>query len=98
MSDTPNRPTGEIGEIEMSNSINSLSNMEGKKAKLIYYGRDGENVHEAKESEGYKKEIILTSSYHGEYDMVWFVIYENGKETNRVNAKYVESIIWDTTP
>jgi len=69
--------------------------MEGRKAKRIYYGRDGECLQEAKKAEGYVKEIILTASYHGEYDMVWFCVYENGKETSRHNAKFIETIEWE---
>jgi len=79
----------------MNNSIQNLNTMEGKKAKRIYYGRDGECLQEAQKKEGYCKEIILTSNYHGEYDLVWFMVYENGIEISRHNAKFIETIEWE---
>ena len=67
----------------------------GKKAKRIYYGRDGECLQEAKQSDGYVKEIIFEDIFYGEYSIDWFVVYENGIETSRHNAKYIESIEWE---
>ena len=64
--------------------------MEGRKAMRIYYGRDGECSQEAKNG----REIILHKDYHGEYDIVWFVVFENGIEVSRHNAKYIETIEW----
>lgn len=79
----------------MNNSIQNLNQMEGKKAKRIYYGKDGECIQEAKKTEGYCKEIILTVNEHGEYDLVWFMVFENGVETSRHNAKFIETIEWE---
>lgn len=72
-----------------------IAKMEGRKAKRIYYGRDGESTQSAQVSDNYVKEIIMTNSYHGEYDIVWFVVFENGKETSRYNAKFIETIEWE---
>ena len=66
-----------------------------KKAKRIYFGRDGECMAEAKKSEGYNKEIILVNEFHGEYDLDWFIVIENGLEIARHNAKFVETIEWE---
>ena len=68
--------------------------MEGKKAKRIYYGRDGECMQEAKNKECYVKDIICREEFHGEYNLVWFVVIENGKETLRHNAIFIETIEW----
>lgn len=81
--------------VETNNSIQNLNTMEGKKAKRIYYGKDGEYVQEAKTADGCCTEIILTSNYHGEYDLVWFIVFENGIEKSRYNAKYIETIEWE---
>jgi len=77
------------------NLIEPIAKLEGKKAKRIYYGRDGECLQEAKVSDNYVKEIIMTNTYHGEYDIIWFVCFENGKETSRHNAKFIETIEWE---
>ena len=68
---------------------------EGKKAKKIYCGSDGDCVQIAKNDPTFIKEIILSKDYHGEYDLIWFVILENGKEVSRINAKYVQIIEWE---
>ena len=75
--------------------ITPIAKLEGKKAKRIYYGKDGECYQEAKIGDNYVKEIIMTNTYHGEYDIIWFVCFENGKETSRHNAKFIESIEWE---
>ena len=71
------------------------SEMQGKKVKRIYYGRDGECLQEAKKSDNYRKEIILNNNFHGEYDLVWVVVVVNGIETLRINAKFIETIEWE---
>lgn len=73
----------------------NMQDMEGRKAKQVYYGKDGECLQEAKNGDNYIKEIILATTFHGEYDLVWLCVYENGKEIMRINAKMVESIIWE---
>lgn len=72
-----------------------IAKLEGKKAKRIYYGRDGECMQEAQTTDNYVKEIIMTDTYHGEYDIVWFVVFENGAEVSRHNAKFIETIEWE---
>jgi hypothetical protein len=72
-----------------------IAKLEGKKAKRIYYGENGNCLQEAKTSENYVKEIVFTNTYHGEYDICWFVVFENGKETSRHNAKFIETIEWE---
>lgn len=69
----------------------------GKRAKRIYYGRDGECLQEAKEdmAKNYKKEIIFQSEFHGEYDLGWFIVLENGIEKSRHSAKFIETIEWE---
>ena len=68
---------------------------DGRKIKRIYYGRNGEYMQEAQEKDGYIKEIILSTEDHGEYDLEWAVVYENGKETSRHNFKFVETVEWE---
>ena len=77
------------------NLIEPIAKLEGKKAKRIYYGKDGECYQEAKIADNYVKEIIMTNTYHGEYDIIWFCVFENGVETSRHNAKFIESIEWE---
>ena len=67
---------------------------DGRKIKRIYYGRDGECLQEAKKGEGYIKEIIFSTEFHGEYDLEWAVVYENGKEISRHNFKFIETVEW----
>lgn len=74
--------------------IKTLAKREGDKAKRIYYGRDGECMQETQNKENYIKDIICRGEFHGEYDIVWFVVVENGKETSRHNAKFIETIEW----
>jgi len=70
---------------------------EGKKAKRIYYGREGECLQEAITKDDYKKEIIFEEQNLGEYGIGWFVVYENGVEVSRHNAKFIESIEWEVS-
>ena len=78
----------------MNNCIQNLNTMEGKKVKRIFYGRNGECMQEAKKTDNYVKEIIIKKNFKGEYDLVWFCIFENGIEISRHNAKYIETVEW----
>jgi len=39
-------------------------------------------------------EIVLAATHHGDRDEFWIVEKVNGKETQRHNPRYVETIIW----
>ena len=69
-----------------------LREYSGKKVATIYFGKEGEVCIRANEKE--KKEIVLETEYHGEYDLVWFVVLKDGVEESRHNAKFVETVEW----
>lgn len=48
------------------------------------------NSYKIKDSE----RAYIVNEFHGEYDIDWVVIEENGQETMRYNTKYVDSIVW----
>lgn len=41
------------------------------------------------------KEIKYESEFHGDHAENWFCVYREGKEFQRHNAQYVDTVIWE---
>jgi hypothetical protein len=74
--------------------LSSTGKLNGRKARAIYW--PGEDTHQLTAKAG-ECTLVCECSFHGEYDSMWIVVLDaKGNETARYNAKYLESIMWET--
>jgi hypothetical protein len=52
---------------------------------------NGDQIHT---TEGHK--IVYESEFHGDHAENWFCVYKDGKEIQRHNAAYVDTVVWET--
>lgn len=65
--------------------------LDGRKAKTIYFGKDGEiRIDSTNE-----KTLEVENENYGDYGICWVIVKKNNVETQRINVKYIETIIWE---
>jgi len=68
----------------------NLPFIDGSKVKtIVFQGVEPGMIH-ADEN----RELILRIFYYGDRDEIWIHEIVDGKETQRHNVKYLESIVW----
>ena len=58
--------------------------------KSIYWPGDDD----AMRSFTNKKHAFAVTELYGEYDLLWIIVIEDGKEIERINVRFLESIEW----
>ena len=60
----------------------------GIKIRAIYFP-NGERV-----VANYSCTLETLNEFHGEYDIDWVILLQDGNETARYNTRHIESIVW----
>ncbi|MEY4387677.1 MAG: hypothetical protein RLY20_2960 [Verrucomicrobiota bacterium] len=66
---------------------------DGKKISEVWLPGEG-NAYNTRLLSGTHGNLSLNASYHGDRDEFWIVVEKEGKETERINARMVTSIVW----
>ena len=70
-----------------------MKSMDGRSVKSIFWPREnGEQKHA-----GNGISMVFEIQNLGEYGIDWVVVYKDGEELERHNAKFLESIVWEET-
>ncbi len=65
----------------------------GKKISEIWYAGDG-NTMDSRVQSDESKQLELSATHHGDHDEFWVLVKKDGIEVERLNAKFLSSIVW----